>query len=150
MASVESFSASVDMDMVKAEYMADMQGRNNKGQHPVQGAHEFSQQFQNIRMKPKGGGAYVIDYGYRACGEIFYVHKLDIQDTPFRFRVIPDVVSPPPAVKAVEIKAPVILQESESEKTYREQVIREEILATAIKLKRGKKSKTQKSSFEEN
>jgi glycosyltransferase involved in cell wall biosynthesis len=108
--STDAFAVGIDAEMVKVEYVADMSGRDNKGQHGVVGMHTFNQPIPNIRMKNKGGG-WVFDYGYRSCGEVFYVHKMDINDTPFRFRVIPEAVIAPPVAEPVPTPEPVAISE---------------------------------------
>lgn len=107
--SVDMFLSALDNQMVEIEYTADLQGRVNIAQHAVIGMHQFGQQFPNVRMKNKGGGAWVIDYGYRAVGDIFYVHNADITATPFRFREIPTSIVAPPAPAQAELKAPVVI-----------------------------------------
>jgi len=77
----------VDGDMIRAKYL-----------HPDRGQHRVL------------GGAEKIDYGYRAGGDIFLVHKNDIASQPHLFQaiepVMPSKPKPTPSVPPVISETP--------------------------------------------
>lgn len=74
-------------EMVRVEYMLDSQGRHNTGQHLVRGVTAFQNLVPSVPMKKKSGVWYM-DYGQRKCGEIFIIHRKDLEGMPSRFREI--------------------------------------------------------------
>lgn len=76
---------SVDGDMIRAKYL-----HPNRGQHRVL------------------GGAEKIDYGYRAGGDIFLVHKNDIASQPHLFQAIEPIMPAKP--KPAPSEPPVIAE----------------------------------------
>jgi glycosyltransferase involved in cell wall biosynthesis len=86
-----------DKDWVLVEYR-----HPNRGQHPVIGQAGFSNRFDNMKMYHRNG-LYFIDYGVRAGGDQFYVHKADVAQASHLF--VP-VFQNAPQVRQVVIAAP--------------------------------------------
>jgi len=98
-----TFSSALDGQLVLVEYVQDLAGRINKGQHPVTGTTAFAERINDARMIKRGGWWYM-DYGNVGCGSRLSIHVLDFQGTPERWRKIdiPKIVEAP----KVEVATP--------------------------------------------
>ncbi len=91
-----AMAQSVDSSFVMVTY-----DHPNRGQHRVVGPAVFSEQIAPGMVKAVGGWS--MNYGYRAGGDEFLVHKRDIELLPHIFKPVrvappvPVVSSPPPA-----------------------------------------------------
>ncbi len=83
-----------DTDLIKVKYMSP-----NRGAHRVLGHTLFPVPFQGLTMYNKGNG-YVIDYGRRAGGDVFLVHRADAETSAHLFQRIDDAVVHAPAIQS--------------------------------------------------
>jgi glycosyltransferase involved in cell wall biosynthesis len=88
-----------DADFVKAKYM-----HPNRGQHRVIGSTLFPTRFEGLNMIDKGDG-FAIDYGYRAGGDTFLIHRADHELQAHLFHILEERI-PTPATPRGDLPPP--------------------------------------------